>query len=118
METKTADDQRQPQASKGYPKLAKMMATSDEATIFRQFRDMQILNLLRLQAELQDIERKYHDVRVEDDKDSDQQLRQLSGDFRFMRDLAEEDGESEQYSLLKEFGKLVKEYSEFPAYRR
>jgi hypothetical protein len=41
----------------GYPKLAALMGSQPTTMIFRRFNNVAILNILRLQAELQDMER-------------------------------------------------------------
>jgi hypothetical protein len=46
----------------GYLKLAYLMALAPEVAIFRKFGLLNVLNLLRQQAELQDLEEKLKDV--------------------------------------------------------
>ncbi|KAI2632486.1 hypothetical protein GGS26DRAFT_590921 [Hypomontagnella submonticulosa] len=85
---------------RGYPKLAGLMATSSEAAIFRQFRQLQMINLLRLQATLQDLENEYRDIRA---KDSVYLSRSnLVDSFRLVRESAErgDDDESKHHDIL------------------
>jgi hypothetical protein len=94
----------------GYRKLAKFIAKSPDIAIFRKFGLLNMINLLRLQAELHDLEQQLEDVWVED-RDSGDQIRSLYGvSFRLMRQYAE-DGDSTQYDLLVEIGKKLNEYS-------
>ena len=104
------DDDQEPLY--GYPKLARLMAASPELAMFRQFRELQMMNLLWLQAKLQELEKEYHDVRAEDATSGDQTRINLANDFRQMRDVAESEyGESEQYDLLEKIQATLKEYS-------
>lgn len=97
----------------GYPKLAGLMAASAPAAIFRKFGELQMINLLRLQARLQDLEQEYRDIRTEDLASDEPGLASLVKDFRQMQDMAEsEDGESEQYDVLKKIQVALKEYSQ------
>lgn len=99
-------------ASHGYFKLASLMASSPELAIIRQFRELQMLNLMRLQAKLQELEKEYRDTVLEDAASGDRERVNLINDFRQMRELAEsEDGESEQYDLLEKIKVTLKEYS-------
>lgn len=96
---------------RGYPKLAGLMATSSEAAIFRQFRQLQMINLLRLQATLQDLENEYRDIRA---KDSVYLSRSnLVDSFRLVRESAErgDDDESKHHDILVRIGKCLKKYS-------
>ena len=55
---------------KGYPKLAILMGENPDVAIFRRFGTMSALNLMRLQAELIDIEEKLRAQQLKDDKAS------------------------------------------------
>ncbi|KAL8988652.1 MAG: hypothetical protein Q9169_008518, partial [Polycauliona sp. 2 TL-2023] len=54
-----------------YTKLAAMMANHAEAGIFRRFDNLNIKNLLYMQAELVDLEDELHDIESEDKKSRD-----------------------------------------------
>lgn len=43
-------------SNEGYPKLARLMACYPETAILRRFGELNTINILRLQAELQDME--------------------------------------------------------------
>jgi len=97
----------------GYPKLAGLMAASAPAAIFRKFGELQMINLLRLQARLQDLEQEYRDIRAEDVAYGETGRGSLVKDFRQMQEMAEsEDGESEQYDVLNKIQVALKEYSQ------
>lgn len=96
----------------GYGRLAQLLAQSHEYAIFRKFEWLNMMNLLRLQAELQHMEQQLVEVRAEDkDPDDDSEVRRSYGiNFKAMRDNAE-DGDSEQYDLLLEISPKLDEYS-------
>lgn len=94
----------------GYPKLAELMALHPDAAIVRRFGELNMINILRLQAELQDMEHQLQEIRNEDASSHDQAREAYVTDFRLMRDWRE-DGDSLQYDLLLEIGDKLKEYS-------
>ncbi|KAI0517497.1 hypothetical protein F5B22DRAFT_603218 [Xylaria bambusicola] len=93
----------------GYSKLANMMATNPDAAIFRRFRFLSIMNILRLQSELQDLESQLKDIwQLEQEEDDFRKT--FRSDFRYMREQLNED--SIQYDILREIGEKLKEYHE------
>ena len=101
----------------GYPKLARLMGHSPETAIFRRFKELNLINLLRLQAELQDMEHQLQGIRDDDAQSSDQVRASYATDFRLMRDW-KETGDSLQYDLLVSIGDKVQEYSLTLSFRR
>lgn len=101
----------------GYPKLARLMSLEPQTAIFRRFGQLTMLNLLRLQAELHDLERELGEIREEDEKSGDPIRTKYVDDFRMMRDWIE-DGDSLQYELLLSIGQKLQEYrkSIYPGY--
>ncbi|KAF8849629.1 hypothetical protein BDZ45DRAFT_772160 [Acephala macrosclerotiorum] len=90
----------------GYGKLAKFIAKSPDIAIFRKFGVLNMMNLLRLQAELHGMEQQLEEARVED-KDSGDRIRSQYGvNFRLMRQNAVE-GESTQYDLPVDIGQKL-----------
>jgi len=96
----------------GYPKLGNLMGSYPTTAIFRRFGELNMLNLLRLQAELQDLEHQLQEIRDEDDftKSKDPIRTSYVTDFRLMRDW-KNDGDSLQYDLLVSIGEKLREYS-------
>lgn len=94
----------------GYPKLARLMSLEPDTAIIRRFGDLNMLNILRLQAELHDMERELKQTREEDAKSNDAIRTAYNKDFRLMRDW-QETGDSEQYDLLIRIGSKLQEYS-------
>ncbi|OCL00017.1 uncharacterized protein K441DRAFT_627195 [Cenococcum geophilum 1.58] len=85
------------------------MDSEPETAIFRRFGDLTISNLLRLQAELHDLEHQLEEVRDEDARSNDPVRTKYASDFRLMRDWAE-DGDSLQHDLLDSIGTKLQEY--------
>jgi hypothetical protein len=70
----------------GYPKLAALMGSQPTTMIFRRFNNVAILNILRLQAELQDMERLLFEEIARDYASQDETERDYCNDFYLMRD--------------------------------
>lgn len=92
----------------GYPRLADIMSKSPETQIFRSFSQLNILNILRLQAELHDLDRRLTKA---------QRLTEAQGfgpninqSFSTMRSDNAGDDES-QASLLEEIDRKLERYS-------
>lgn len=94
----------------GYPKLARLMASYPETAIFRRFGELNMINILRLQAELQDMECQLQEIRNEDAQSNDPIRQSYVKDFRLMRDWIE-NGDSLQHELLVSIGEKLREYS-------
>ena len=94
----------------GYPKLAKLMSDASETAIFRSFKELNMMNLLRLQAELHDMEHQLQVIRDEDAQSGDPVRVSYALDFRSMRDW-KETGDSLQYDLLESIGAKLEQYS-------
>jgi uncharacterized protein DUF6594 len=103
-------------AHDGYPSLAWLMHSYPGYAIFRRFEELNLLYLLRLQAELQDMEHELQKIREEDTQSNDPIRMCYVKDFRAMRD-NEEIGDSEQYEQLINIGKKLQEYSTFTFFR-
>lgn len=109
MDVHTSDAAIKGEIQEGYPKLAQLMNTYVDTAVFRRFSELNILNLLRLQAEINELEHQLTEIPKED-IDSDDPIRQsYSADFRAMREGIEED--SEQIDIITEISKKLQEYS-------
>ncbi|KAK7977833.1 hypothetical protein PG996_003883 [Apiospora saccharicola] len=104
----------------GYSMLADFISRSPENAIFRKFGLLNMINLLRLQAELVDLEQQLDDVWSLDRTASneiehnshDAEDRRLYGlDFWHMRTCKEERKDSIQLDLLEDIGKKLDEYT-------
>lgn len=91
----------------GYPQLAARMGKFPEAAIFRNFLALNTQNLLYLQAELVELERKLRHIQVRDEKGGPLKKR-LARDWYFL----EKDG-GEQWELVREIRSKLAEFSEF-----
>jgi hypothetical protein len=94
----------------GYPKLAKLMSAEPSTAIFRRFSTLSVLNVLRMQAELQDLECQLWKTIEEDMRSNDKVRKGYSSDFRLMRDWVEQ-SDSEQSELLDDIAKKLEVYS-------
>ena len=110
-ETNSAAPPGEPTAEDGYPSLARLMHAYPDNAILRRFDELNLLHLLRIQAELQDMENTLKKIREEDEESRDVIRVLYVKDFRAMRDGKEDGGDSEQYDLLVEIGKKLQEYS-------
>lgn len=95
----------------GYPNLAKLMGDSPETAIFRRFRQLNMLHLLRLQADLHSMEDELHEVMQEDRQSGDPDRRDYSRNFFLLKRCAEQGKDSERYELLQQIGDKLNEYS-------
>lgn len=80
----TQDEARQRIPLSGYPRLAEEMSDG-YAMIFRRYSTISMLNVLRLQAELQDMERSLCDKISKDGCSANPKIRGYRDDFRAMR---------------------------------
>ena len=100
-----------PEASlvKGNPKLAGRMGLFPETTIVRRFGALNSQNILRMQAELINMER---DLRAFERDDYERHKREYSVDWAALSESATEaDGNPRQLNLLNEIKVKLKEYS-------
>lgn len=95
--------------SNGYYRLAELMNSSPDTTIFRRFNQLNLMNLLGLQAELIDLQRQwknlYTDPEIQADFDEEEKLFAVN----FQKLLASED--SRHLTVLKRTREVLKEYS-------
>ncbi|KAI8712698.1 hypothetical protein NCS52_01368600 [Fusarium sp. LHS14.1] len=100
-----------PLSDSGYPKLAKLMGDSPETAIFRRFRQLNMLHLLRLQAEIHSLEDELLEVIQEDQESDDPDRKDYSRNFFLLKRYADQGKDSEQYELLKQIGEKISEYN-------
>ena len=95
---------------RGYPKLATLMEHHSETAIFRRFDNLNMLNLLSLQAELTDLELQLQHIRQEDET-SDDPLRMLHAiDFWELRQ-SRTAGDDLQWQVMVNIRQKLQEYS-------
>ncbi|WAO95799.1 Hypothetical protein NCS54_01344200 [Fusarium falciforme] len=95
----------------GYPKLAKLMGDSPETAIFRRFRQLNMLHLLRLQAELHSLEDELIEVIQEDQQSDDPDRKDYSRNFFLLKRCAEQGKDFEQYELMQQIGEKLNKYN-------
>ncbi|KAK7729616.1 hypothetical protein SLS57_002104 [Botryosphaeria dothidea] len=87
-------------APPGYPKLAELMNLIPETSIFRRFGTLNSLNLLYLQAELTDIERKLRVAQVTD-FNKGEGFKHLYGKNWYFLGASAQDGDEAQLELVE-----------------
>jgi hypothetical protein len=93
---------------RGYPKLANFMGSHKDIAIFRSFGALTVLNLLKLQAELTDIEVRLREACREDDQSVNNPTEKMfSVDFYTLRHSGQH---SPQFALLKESQERLQVY--------
>jgi hypothetical protein len=96
---------------KGYPRLAGLMANSTNLMIFRRFNNLNIFNLLSLQAELVDLEEQLKDRWEDDDTSPDESEQQHSNFFKLLREPTDTQENKEQWKLLLKIREVLSKYS-------
>lgn len=94
----------------GYPKLAALMSQSPGMAIFRQFSEINILNLLSLQAEVTALEDELKELSMADKDSSDPDRRLYHKNFIKMKEASFE-GDDLQWHKLLELREKLSEYS-------
>jgi hypothetical protein len=104
---------RESTASRGYPKLAKLMSAVPETRVFRRFSALALLNILRLQAELQDMEEELKTIIASDASSGNKVREEYSLEFKLMRDYLETEDVAQvslQHDQIVEIGAKIQEY--------
>ena len=74
---------------RGYHKLARLMGTYNEAALFRRFAPLTMLSLLRLQADIVDLEAQLREAVQDEDASCDPGIAAWSSDFYELRNAEE-----------------------------
>lgn len=97
---------------KGYPRIASLMAEYPEVAMVRRFRGLNARHLLYLQSELAEIEVKL--LKLEKDN-AKEELPSNKGryatDYYWLKDSARNQGDNEQWQLVQDMKKKLREYS-------
>lgn len=91
------------------------MSLPPEIAIFRRFQALNTTHLLRLQAELQDMERELAEIRSDGSHSADPVCSGYARDFRTMRDRKDTE-DSLDYDQLIAIGNKLREYSKLSRY--
>lgn len=95
----------------GYSKLAIMMSRSDELCIFRCFKELNLKNLLFLQAELTKLESELSEIINTDNVPGN--IRQYFDKHWPLLSDTHPEGLSEQWTKMLEIRRVLREYSTF-----
>lgn len=94
----------------GYPKLASFMTDCGETVIFRQFRKLNLINLMSLQSRLVALEKEYESELLKTREDPT--IGKLSTNFFNLEDYTGDDGEPcQQSKILSKIQLALTEYS-------
>jgi hypothetical protein len=93
----------------GYHRLANVMSNDASFAIFRNFNEINVLNLLSLQAEINDLRHKFGFLHRSDDVSNDATRREFSRRFLLLH--RSEGDKGRQYQTLLQLRSKMKEYS-------
>lgn len=94
---------------RGYPRLTRLMLRVPEMAVFRSFEELNLMNLLRLQAELAYLEEQLQQIREEDSKDAGVR-RFYATSFNRMEEYSAS-GDNLQSEILAKIGVKLETYS-------
>lgn len=95
----------------GYHRLANVMSKDNSIAIFRRFDDINMLNLLSLQAEIFDLQNCFKLQCQIDDNSTDPNKQEFSKYFLGLHRSKGKD--NQQYAMLLELREKMKEYSKY-----
>ena len=94
----------------GYPNLAECMALEPEAALFRRFDALNARNLLFIQAELCELEKKLREIEKEDVENKDHRSHQFAHDFTWLL-MSSKEPSHRQLDLITEISMKLEKYS-------
>ncbi|XDG05282.1 hypothetical protein ABKA04_004897 [Annulohypoxylon sp. FPYF3050] len=94
-----------------YSALASLMGKYSDVAIFRRFRNMNLHNLLRMQAELVHIEQELREIAMEDDESSDPVRQSYGSNWIAMEEGARSGSDSLQRTKLLEAREKLEKYN-------
>ncbi|KAF2667891.1 hypothetical protein BT63DRAFT_304305 [Microthyrium microscopicum] len=95
--------------AEGYAKVAQLMSAHNELAIFRRFRDLNLQNLLYLQAEITHLEAELRSIALEDEKHGGRQYHHQDW---WSLSQSEGGGDNEQWELILELRKKLEKYND------
>ncbi|KAL3457099.1 hypothetical protein BJX64DRAFT_269399 [Aspergillus heterothallicus] len=99
------------QTPDGYPKFAEVMGEHPEQAIVRRFGSLNMLNILRLQAELSDLERQLKQAQWDNRESMQGNRRSYALSFREIRVSNQPDNVGRQHQLLGDIQKKLADYN-------
>ena len=101
-----------------YPKLSRFMGSWPDVAIFRRFGNLNVENLLFLQAEISHLEARLRTLRQEEDDRKDPKGLAAQRSWFELSQPDENGNESEQWELMQDIREKLKEYSMLKATRK
>jgi hypothetical protein len=96
---------------KGYNKIAALMGKYPESAIISQFSQLNIQNLLYLQAEIIELQQDLRELEEANDRSPDAKRAAFSTNWSDLSSADEKDGSNEQWLLMLTIREKLKEYS-------
>jgi hypothetical protein len=96
---------------KGYNKIAALMGKYPESAIISQFSELNIQNLLYLQAEIIGLQQDLRVLEEANDRSPDTKRAAFSTNWSVLSSADEKDGSDEQWLLVLTIREKLKEYS-------
>jgi hypothetical protein len=96
---------------KGYNKIAALMGLYPESAIICQFSELNIQNILYLQAELIGLHKDLRELEDANDRSLDRERSSFSRNWDALSSAKKEDGSDEQWKLVLSIRNKLKEYS-------
>jgi hypothetical protein len=96
---------------KRYKKIAALMGRYPESAIIYQFSELNIQNILYLQAELIGLQKDLHELEDANGRSLDPERSSFSRNWDALNSAKKEDGSDEQWKLVLSIRNKLKEYS-------
>lgn len=96
---------------KGYTKIAALMGNYPESLMIRQFNELNVQNILYLQAELVGLEQDYRELEKENDTSTGAERARFSLDWYTLSTSKEDGGDNEQWRTAMKIREKLQEYS-------
>ena len=95
----------------GYARIAKFMGRHPESALVSQFSDLNMQNILYLQAEIYGLREDLRQIEEQNSNASSEINRSFSNDWYLLAHTEESDGSDRQWQIMKELRPLLREYS-------
>lgn len=99
-----------PRHPKGYHRLALLMDPNTEVAIFRRFGSLNMFNLLFMQAELMELERKFTTACLDDAASDIDTVKEYCNNLIKLR-ISDQQENKDQLQMLQIIGQKLQEYS-------
>lgn len=98
----------------GYKKIAEFMGQHPESALILRFSDINLQNILYLQAEIYGLREDLRTIEVQNQTSSSEDMKNFSLDWYTLAHTQDNDGMNQQWQKFGQLRKLLKEYSKQP----